>query len=267
MHRTSCASWLILGLLVISLSPPPALARMWRREAYPRVPNSASKQPTAESVTVEGTIQGITSAQIEVLCDTPAKKGKSLNKNAPHGKWTVSTPHDTPIRVVGEAKLDYLRPGLLVQFTAKAEDQEVKEPIHELTIVTAATAHAASLGGQTGNKHGPDEPAPGTKASKITGQLGHFHDNRWPVHVGDKTLLIELADNVKIKVALSGRRLVGSGDKIVVHGEMIHGKPGACVADDVQVTLSKPLSAPKGQRKPPKPPSEADPSSKDDFSQ
>ncbi len=263
MHRTLGASRLVPVLLVVLLAGLPAWA--WSPYYRPNYrPPAAAKQPTAESVTIQGTIQSITTAQIEVLCDAPAKKGKDQNKNAPQGTWTVSTPHDLPIRVTGEAKPDYLRPGLMVQFTAKADGREVKEPIRELSIVTAATAHAASAG-QPANKHaGPDEPA-AAKPAKLTGRLGHFHDNHWPVHVGDKTLLVELADDVKIKITLAGRRLIGAGDKIVVHGEMIHGKPGACVASDVQVTLAKPLHGPKDRQKPTKPPAETDPSDEHDL--
>ncbi len=44
------------------------------------------------------------------------------------------------------------------------------------------------------------------------------------------------------KVALTGSRFVGPGDKIVVQGQMIHGQPGNCTATGVQVTLAKPLT-------------------------
>jgi hypothetical protein len=51
-----------------------------------------------------------------------------------------------------------------------------------------------------------------------------------------------------IKVAFSNGHLIRAGDKIVVHGEAIPGRPATCIADDVQVTLAHPLSA-KGKSK------------------
>jgi hypothetical protein len=46
---------------------------------------------------------------------------------------------------------------------------------------------------------------------------------------------------------------VAAGDRITVHGVMLRGKPGACMADDVKVTLAKPLPAPKRTGKSSKP--------------
>lgn len=57
----------------------------------------------------------------------------------------------------------------------------------------------------------------------------------------------DLAENAKIKVSVHDGRLMGVGDKVQVHGEMV--RPGSCVADDMTVTLSKPLSGVK--KKPP----------------
>ena len=53
----------------------------------------------------------------------------------------------------------------------------------------------------------------------------------------------DLADNVKIKVSVHDGRLIAVGDKVQVHGEMI--RPGSVVADDMKVTLAKPLSGTK----------------------
>ena len=76
-----------------------------------------------------------------------------------------------------------------------------------------------------------------------------FDDNQWSVIADGKTWHIELADDVKIKVAFTGSHFVSPGDKIAVQGEMIHGKPGICTATGVQVTLAKPLSASKDAKR------------------
>ena len=78
-----------------------------------------------------------------------------------------------------------------------------------------------------------------------------MHEHKWPVRVGGKTLQIQLADNVKIHVDVTGslaRPLIAPGDKIVVEGEMIRNKPGSCRANDIHVTLSHPLTSVKSKR-------------------
>ena len=63
------------------------------------------------------------------------------------------------------------------------------------------------------------------------------------VRAHGKPLHFDLANDAKIKVSVNDRRLIAVGDKVLVHGEMM--RPGSCVADDMKVTLAKPLSGPK----------------------
>jgi hypothetical protein len=205
------------------------------------------KEPTGESVTLTGVVQRVTSKEIEILIDPPAKgDAKQKNKKAaPQGTWTVATPRATKFHVQSEATPDYLHSGLLVQLDAKPEGQEIKEPIHQLTIVSKGhpkqAMHSGSKPANLGS--GPAATASAAGSPKIVGQLGHTQANQWLVHVGEKSYRIQLADDLTIKVAFSNGHLIGAGDKIVVHGEAIQGRPGTCIADDVQVTLAHPLSA------------------------
>jgi hypothetical protein len=205
-------------------------------------------------VSLHGVVQSITPTNIEVLVDKPTdtdhKSGK--NKKTPHGTWSVVVPHDTPIQVTGEATPDYLHHGLMVRFTVRGKDKGATETAHQLTIVTAAS-HKAVHEGSTANK--PADKLFLASAQKqeagrtVIGQLGHLQNNQWSVTADDKTWHIELADDVKINVAFTGSRFVSPGDKIVVRGEMIHGKPGTCTASSVQVTLAQPLNASKNSQR------------------
>ncbi len=133
-NRSFLAFWLLFGLGAACLAPP---ASAWSQHMPKR--KAVPKEPTEESVTLNGVIQRVTSTQIEVLVDSPAKEDqKNKNKNAPHGTWTVSTLRGTKFHVEGEATPDYLRSGLLVQLSAKVEGGEIKEPIHKLTIISKA---------------------------------------------------------------------------------------------------------------------------------
>ena len=246
MSRKFLTFWLLLSLGAISFAPPLASAGS-QHPPKRKVVSKNGPTTTEESVTLNGVLQRVTSAQIEVLVDSPAKGDqKQKNKNAPHGTWNVATPRGTKFHVEGEATPDYLRSGLLIQFNAKVEGREIKEPIHALTVITKVhrPAHPPAAGTKPAGKSTASSAAvSGSEAAKIVGQLGHTQGNKWPVHVGDKSYPIELADDLKIKVALSNSHLISVGDKIVIHGQAIHGNQGACIADDVTVTLAQPLSA------------------------
>ncbi len=158
----------------------------------------------------------------------------------------MATPRGTTFHVEGEATPAYLHSGLLVQLNAKVEGREIKEPIHELTITSKVhkTAHSpASATKPAGKGEGAGAASLASESAKIVGQLGHTQGDKWLLHVGEKSYRIELADDLKIKVALSNGHLISAGDKIVIHGEAVPSKPGACIADDVKVTLAQPLSA------------------------
>ena len=77
----------------------------------------------------------------------------------------------------------------------------------------------------------------------LTGRLDMFRDHKWSVHVAGKAMQIELANDAKIKVALSNGKLISVGDKVSVQGKMVHGKSGKCLADELKITLVKPLTA------------------------
>jgi hypothetical protein len=239
----------IVGLCTVFWSPP--LAAGWW---HPRRYTVPQKAPTAESVSLQGVVQSITATHIEVLVDKPTdadnKKGK--NRKTSQGTWSVVVPHDTPIQVTGEATPDYLHHGLMVRFTVQGKNEGATETAHQLTIVTAAS-HNAVQKGSTVSK--PTDNASFASAQKqeagrtVIGQLGRLQNNQWSVTADGKTRHIVLADDVKIKVAFTGSRFVSPGDKIVVQGEMIHGKPGTCTASSVHVTLAQPLNASKDAQK------------------
>lgn len=245
MNRRIIGCCTILGLCTVFCAPP--LAAGWW---HPRRRMPQYQQPTAESVSLQGTVQSITPTHIEVLVDSSTDGPKKKNPKTPHGTWSVVVPHETPIQVSGEATPDYLHHGLMVRFTVEGKEKEKKqeaaETTHELTIVTAASHKAISKDSSVSLQPANQKQETGRT---VTGQLGHLHNNQWSVIAEGRTWHIELADDVKIKVAFTGSHFVKPGDKISVQGEMIHGKPGTCTANNVQVTLAQPLTASKSSQK------------------
>jgi hypothetical protein len=199
-------------------------------------------------VTLQGTVQTISAAKIEVLVDAPDKKNKV--KNQPKGQWTVINQPETKLVVTGEANPDYLHSGLTVQFYAEVAGPQVQDKIGELTVLGAGKVKtgifAADGSVEKSNGHEAAEvPVAGSQASKVVGRLGHVQGSKWPVRAGSRSLGIELSDQVKIKVTLNNAHLIASGDRITVQGRMVKGKSGSCVADQVEVTLSRLLSSPR----------------------
>jgi hypothetical protein len=209
-------------------------------------------------VKLEGTVVSVAAGEIVISGHLPA--GKDGKETPEDTNWTVETPQTT-IRVSGDAKPDYLKAGQTVQFTATIEEGEatektveIKDKIQELTIVTPP-AHAArgTTPAHKTPKKSDSEGAASTPAGPqaVVGRLAAIHEHKWPVRFGNKTLQIQLADDVKIHVDMTGpsvRRLISPGDKISVEGQMIRNKPGRCQASDIHVTLSHPLTGAKGKR-------------------
>lgn len=227
-------------------------ARAWHAKAHrAQKPTLPSNESASKTLSLSGTIERVASNGIEVLVDPSAAQSgkqddKHKDKSPPVGKWTVVAPRGTRIQVDGEATPDYLKAGLLVQVTSKVTEAGVTEPIHELTIVSKPSPTAQGSGprsnsllvGRTAAGNHPE-------ASTVLGTLGRARENQWQIRVGEKNYPLQLAEDLKIKVALASVHLINAGDKIVVHGAPVPDKPGTCLANDIQVTMAQPLGAKK----------------------
>ncbi len=245
---------LIVGLGIVWLGLGLALPAFGQRA--PRRPPAADKL-TAMPAKLEGTVVSVNEKSSEIVISAHVPPPKDA-KDAPEDtKWTVTMVANATIRVVGDAKPDYLKAGYTVQFTAKIDEAEagektveIKDKIQELKIITptrpargTAPAHK-----KTGKSEGEGAASKPAEPQAMVGVLGRLHEHKWPVRVGGKMLQIQLADDVKIHVELTGpsaRRLISAGDTIAVEGQIIRNNPGPCWASDVQVTLARPLTGPK----------------------
>ncbi len=229
---------------------------------YYRPPKPVKLQPAY----LEGTITSVTANQIVMTTKNDSKT------------WTVYSEPETMARVTGQAKADFLKPGLIVKFEAELDGQNgAKDKISELSILTlskenplgvfppGSTPHGAAgsaSGGKPSSKpsesHGFGATAESTfgasQMSKVVGQITAVHDEKLTVHAGTKTVRGEFAADpqihVTLHVALSDPKFISAGDRISVHGTKVQGKPGICEADDVKITLAKPLTGPKKKHTP-----------------
>ncbi len=243
---------LILGLGIVCLGlglALPVFGQLGRRRMPP------ADQPTTMPAKLEGTVVSVNEKSGEIVISAHVPPPKEAKETPQDTNWTVTTGSDATIRVVGDAKPDYLRAGQTVQFTAKIDEAEAKEKtveikdkIQEIKIITPIRPTRGTAPAH--KKKSEDEGAASTPAEPqaMVGLLGRLHEHKWPVRAAGKTLQIQLADDVKIHVDLTGpsaRRLISAGDKIAVDGQIIRNKPGPCWASNVEVTLAHPLTATK----------------------
>jgi hypothetical protein len=217
-------------------------------QAFPRLRRPQIK---TDPVSIDGTIERITPTMIQAV---DGKDQKS---------WIVASQRTTKILVKGSATLDFLKPGMIVEFHGQPDAKGViKDKISDLTIVTPATevVPAAGEGGsgktkpagkeKPAAKEKPTEPAGGS--GSMVGQIRARHNRSLSIHVGNKLTQIELTEDPKINVAVDNAAWATRGDKIVVKGKMVHGNPGFCEADEVTITLVEPLIGSKKKVTPPK---------------
>jgi hypothetical protein len=218
------------------------------------------RRRTVQSVSIDGKLIKATRAQIAMVDD----KG-----NKP---WLVTLLPVTKILVSGTAKLDYLKAGLIIEFKADFDGKNVKDKVGDLTIVTLSPEKSLGAypegGGPAAAKAAAEKLTPekrGTKPAKsadaaekkdpadaadakryqFVGKIKGVKENHLSVDAGNKKVQIDLADDAKISVAVTDLAFAVQGDEISVKGKDYRGTSGACLADDVKITMAKPLSNPK----------------------
>jgi hypothetical protein len=165
----------------------------------------------------------------------------------------------TKIAVTGTAEPGFLSPGLLVRFTATMTNKgQVQDKITELAVVEASETN--KVGAQ------PDlEPGKNLKEAEkegpvtwiVVAPIRSFKNNQLMVAAG-KAIKAEVAEDCKITVDVTnnGIALAQEGDEITVVGNLLQDVqtmgdvtiPGQVLAEKVDITLVKPLTAP-GKKK------------------
>jgi hypothetical protein len=163
----------------------------------------------------------------------------------------------TKIAVTGTAEPGFLSPGLLVRFTATMTNKgQVQDKITELAVVEQSETN--KVGAQ------PDlEPGKTLKEAEkegpvtwiVVAPIRSFKNNQLMVAAG-KAIRAEVADDCKITVDVTNYTIAQEGDEIAVVGKLLQDAqtmgdlsiPGQVLAEKVDITLVKPLTAP-GKKK------------------
>lgn len=150
-------------------------------------------------------------------------------------------PKKTKIKVAGTALPNFLKPGLFVRFTAFLTRNAVKEPVSSMQLFIPEEGY------QTGVFK--DNPEDKKSDSLVAAQIKSIKNGKlMMLSVGNQQIKVTLADECEIEVEVSDFTLARPGDKIEVKGRVVE-EPDQVAANDVDITLVEPLSAPEDDKK------------------
>lgn len=212
---------IVVGLVFLGAWPAPTWAQRRRdREQQP------PPQPMPADVT--GQLTGFDGALVQFV---DAQEQVYLAK---------IDPGRTSVIVSGTADLSFLRPGLVVRFTAPLDEKgNGVEDLAELTLITPGPTTTPGVSSE--NAQDPRGPY------DVIGQIRSLKKNKLVVVAGEAQVTVVLAEEPKVEIKVSDVSWASPGDAVAVKGR--YAGPGQIVADLVEVKLREPLSAGKKKKK------------------
>ncbi len=233
----------VLSVLALALT---AAAADWG--GFPQQRKQKPPPPSPQQVTIDGTIERASPDEIEVT----TTRGR---RQRPGPTWLVTAQANAKLVVTGTAKADYLKPRMLIQFRAELDDKNrAKEPVSELSIITASRENRPGIFADQGGVRPPADPGvgagrakpdaqaekdlsplnlPAPKTSRIVGKIATLKDKHVSVQIGGKTVEFDLADDPIINYCLNDPKLVVAGSKVLAKGLGVRGRHNRCQADTV----------------------------------
>lgn len=182
--------------------------------------------------------------------------------------WLVKIPNSAKIRVLGSAKLDFLRPGMFVLFKANLDQRgKVQDKVAELKIFTPTQTSNLGLFPESGFSGGPDaameaaadaEAQKKTKAKRdvkakdktanmpatayeVSGQIASFNkrSGEWLVKTPHGDVNFELDEGATVSLDLADYSLASPGDSISC--QAAQNAQFMATADSLEIELARPL--------------------------
>jgi hypothetical protein len=190
-------------------------------------------------VDVKGTVDEVENGVLKVKCEDQQYIVKIV-------------PNFSHVQCNGTADRSFLRPGVLVKFEGEFDKKgQAKTPVEELTIVSESETSQPGIHGdapadeveeQRGNRKGQSE------TYVVVGTIKMIKDTQMQVVAEEeKPIRVQLAKDAEIKVEVDDYTLASIGDEIAVKGRQavapLGQQPGQIYAEDVTITLAKPLES------------------------
>jgi hypothetical protein len=165
--------------------------------------------------------------------------------------WLVEIKPETKVDVTGTAEAAFLRSGLHVRFDGEIDKKgNLQSDIAEIEVFTPQGKNGLGLFADSSLTAKPiGKPAPGKY--QIRAKVVSLKDHEITLAAGSKKLFGKIAEEVTVKVASDDFNYVRDGDAVKIDGWYVTankaaaGKPGQAVADELTITLAKPLVATK----------------------
>ena len=209
------------------------------------LPTRAQVQPKAPQVVYpQGSIEAIRQGMVKIA----TTGGES---------WMVHIPPTAEIMVTGTATPDFLKPELCIEFLADVNRHgRVQNKIEKLGIFTPSELKFLGAFAEAGFDNGPNDAGQRgkrpTSRYKVHGRITSMKNDKLTVDYRTGTVEIELADEVKIDLAVADYRFAKPGDKISCTGIQVGEK--AAQATRVSIDMAQPLSGMAKKSRRPKPP-------------
>ncbi len=268
MHRRAWVglSWLVLvaGAAAVvrgQAEPDQPVAAQKRGDAPGKVPPGGGGLEIAEA---EGNLAAVVGDRIKIVGENDQETILVMDR-------------ETSLRYRAAADPTFVRPGLLVRFTAMFNPQtgvpssqvtalEIFRPIRArrmtrqlLESQTPGIYPVAAQGG-AGQEAGAREEPPGRNPTargrrtaalqpgaaqpfRIVGQIRGVRGNRLQVVAGPRAVVVEVAPDAKITVAAGDLTFAAPGDKVVATGLAVSGQSQVIQAQEIVVTAAQTLGA------------------------
>jgi hypothetical protein len=227
--------WPLLATLALLICGPMGSAQ---NRQQPRRPMSLAD---LKDTTVDGTVKGVQGNVLQVEATTG------------HKYAILIVPNQSKLGLSGLAKPDFLKPGMLVSFSAiLPEDKkaEVESPPTELTIIAPSE----------GNTPGMFEDKDKEGNYFIRATVKSFKDGKLSVAAAGRQVTVPVGADMDIKVASDNLSYIRAGDTIKVRGKEVQAPKsegnnvidGQVVGQEIDIKLQDTLTAATFSRKKPK---------------
>ncbi|MBI3836456.1 MAG: hypothetical protein HY288_00805 [Planctomycetia bacterium] len=186
--------------------------------------------------------------------------------------WLLELIGTTKVTVEGEAESECLRPGLYVQLTGQIDKKgALAKEVDEIEIFSAQGKSSLGLFTEAETEPGakPVRKA-GAGTYRIKGKLASYKDGELVIMALDRKITGSTGADLKIKLNLDDPALGQAGDEVKVKAWYYDpyrpnpalNRPGKARAEEVTITLAKPLAHSGKKSRPPvksaKPPTKAE---------
>jgi hypothetical protein len=189
--------------------------------------------------------------------DTGTLEGVQENyikfRDSKNEEWILQVSDATKVSVSGEAEAECVRPGFYIRFTSELDKKgALTKDVEEIEIYATDGKPAVGLFAPgAGDAPGKQVRTPNASgAFVVQGRVTAFRDGQLAVNAGGRRITGNTSKELKVKLSLEDASLAQAGDEVKVKAWYYEkarpvaafNQPGRALAEEVTITLAKPLA-------------------------